>query len=367
MDKLPLVDLKIEYNQIKAEIDRTIQNALDNTAFILGKEVQSFEYEFADFCNAKHAIGVSSGTEALHLVLRALDIGNGDEVITTPMTFFATAEAISQVGAMPVFIDVEADSHNLDPNLIVDAITNKTKAILPVHLHGRPADMGQINQVAEQYNLYVVEDAAQAHGATYCGTTIGNLGTAACFSFYPGKNLGAYGDAGAIVTNDAELASKLRLLRDHGREDKYLHQIVGFNARIDALQAAILRVKLCYLADWNAMRESIAVRYTQRLADLPIVLPTPSTDIVSVWHHYAICLSEREELCEELNKKGISSGKHYPLSLHLQPAYSHLGYVRGDFPVAEQIADETLSLPIYPLLSERQMDRVVDAVESFFK
>jgi dTDP-4-amino-4,6-dideoxygalactose transaminase len=352
---IPLVDLKAQYSLIKPEIDAAIQRVIDNSSFILGAEVRSFEEEFAEFCEAKYTIGVSSGTDALHLVLRALDVGPGDEVITTPFTFIATAEAISMCGARPVFVDIDPATYNLDPSRIEASITSRTKALLPVHLYGQPADMDPLLALAKKYNLRVVEDAAQAHGSRYKGKSVGTMGDAACFSFYPGKNLGAYGDAGAVVTNDAELMEKIRMLRDHGRRDKYEHLIAGFGNRIDALQAAILRVKLPYLKEWNLRRQEIAQRMCELIDCEDIIKPYVPDWADPVWHIFAVRVKDRDQIRNYLKKEGIGAGVHYPIPLHLQLAYKDLVHRDGRLLNSEEASKEVLSLPIYPELREEHL------------
>ena len=361
---IPLVDLKAQYLTIKDDIDEAIQTVLDNTDFIQGEAVRLFEAEFAEFCGAREAIGVANGTEALHLALLACGVGQGDEVITTPFTFIATSEAVSQVGATPIFVDIDPDTYNLDPTKIEAAITDRTKAILPVHLYGRPADMDGIMDIARRHNLKVIEDAAQAHGATYKGRTIGSIGDAACFSFYPGKNLGAYGDAGAVTTNDPEIAANLRLIRDHGRRDKYEHLVLGVNGRLDTLQAAILRVKLRRLRDWTTRRQEIAATYRNLLAGLPVSLPLTRADVKSVYHVFAIRTNQRELLQAATKASGIASGVHYPIPVHLQPAYGFLGHKEGDFPTSELASQQVFSLPIYPEMTDAQIAEVADVLRA---
>jgi len=362
MNKIPLVDIKAEYQEIKPAIDDAIGRVINSARFILGEEVERFEQEFAEFSHVDHAIGVGSGTDALYVALLAFDIGAGDEVITTPMTFIATAEAISMRGASPVFIDVDLGTHNIDPARLEAAITPRTKAIIPVHLHGQPADMDAILEVARRHHLLVIEDAAQAHGADYKGRRVGTLADMACFSFYPGKNLGAYGDAGMIATNDQDLARKVRLLRDHGRTSKYEHELLSFNWRLDALQAAILRAKLPNLEAWNRRRREIAALYDMLLKDASLGTPVVPEGVHPVWHHYAVTIEARDEVEEKLKRDGIETGVHYPVPLHLQPAYKFLRYRRGDFPNAEQIAQTTLSLPIYPAMKNDEIQTVVEAL-----
>jgi dTDP-4-amino-4,6-dideoxygalactose transaminase len=359
---IPLVDLKAQYAAIKSEIDAAIQRVLSRTNFILGEEVASFEKEFAAFCQADYCVGVGSGTAALHLALLACGVGPGDEVITTPHTFIATTEAISQAGARPVFVDIGPNGYNLDPTRVEAAITPKTKAILPVHLYGQPADMQSILAIAQQHKLKVIEDAAQAHGAEYRSRRVGTWGDVACFSFYPGKNLGAFGDGGAVVTNDVETADKVRLLRNHGRREKYEHLVEGYGERLDAIQAAILRAKLPHLDKWNQRRRDHAKHYCQLLLGLPIILPSELSDTRPVYHLFVVRTSRRDEIQRHLKTRGIEAGIHYPIPLHLQPAYRRLGHREGDFPHTEQVAREVLSLPMYPELSNEQITQVVKAI-----
>jgi dTDP-3-amino-3,4,6-trideoxy-alpha-D-glucose transaminase len=369
MDKrIPLVDLKAQYRAIQSDIDGAIRRVLESTGFIMGPEVANFEKAFAEFCGAAHCVGVASGTAALELALRALGVGPGDEVITVAHTFIATAEAISAVGARPVFVDVEPDSYNLDPQWLADAITEKTKAIVPVHIYGRPANMTAINGIAAAHGIPVLEDAAQAHGATWGDGRAGTLGDAACFSFFPGKNLGAYGDAGAVVTNRQDVADQVRLLRNHGRKSKYVHEQRGYGERLDALQAAILSAKLPYLEQWTEARRRLARRYSEKLAAFELVLPEAANGANPAWHLYVVRVpsqEERDALVEYLVSQGIEAGVHYPVPLHLQPAYADLGYRRGDFPVTERVAETCVSLPIYPEMTDEQQDVVVAAIGVF--
>ncbi len=364
---IPLVDLKAQYAAIKPEIDAAIQRVIGNASFILGKEVSEFETNFAAFCRAKHCVGLDSGTAALHLALLLCDVKPGDEVITTTHTFVATAEGISVIGARPVLVDIDPRTYNLDPRAVERAITPRTKAIIPVHLYGQPAEMDPILEIARTRNLRVIEDAAQAHGAEYRGKRAGTMGDIACFSFFPSKNLGAYGDAGALVTNDDELAARARLLRDHGRRDKYEHLVVGYGYRLDALQAAILGAKLPHLDAWNARRRAIADYYTELLTNSAVVPPYVPPHISPVYHIYAVRVpsGNRDGLRAHLKSRGIETGIHYPIPLHLQPVNANLGYQRGDFPHAEQVADEELSLPMYPELSDQQVEMIAEAVRSY--
>lgn len=364
---IPLVDLKAQYQTIKPEIDAAIQRVVSNTSFILGKEVADFERNFAAFCQVQHCVGVDSGTAALHVALLVLGIKPGDEVITTTHTFIATSEVISLVGAKPVFVDIDPRTYNLNPDLVERAITPRTRAIIPVHLYGQPAEMDPILEIARRHNLRVVEDAAQAHGAEYRGRRAGTMGDIACFSFYPGKNLGAYGDAGALVTNDAALAEHARMLRDHGRCDKYAHQIVGFGYRIDALQAAVLNVKLPHLDAWNARRREIADQYTEWLTNADVVTPYVPPHVKPVYHIYCIRVGagKRDALLKHLHGCGIDAGIHYPIPLHMQPVYADLGYMAGDFPQAAKAASEILSLPIYAELTDAQVQQIAETVKEF--
>jgi dTDP-4-amino-4,6-dideoxygalactose transaminase len=362
---IPLVDLKAQYAAIRPAVDRAVQSVLDSTNFIMGPEVKAFEQAFAAHCGVGHCVGVASGTAALDLVLRSLGVGPGDEVITVAHTFIATAEAISAVGARPIFVDIDPQTSTMDPAALAAAITPATRAILPVHIYGQPADMDAIMALARRHQIPVVEDAAQAHAATWRGVRAGALGDAACFSFYPGKNLGAYGDAGAVTTLDAELAAQVRLLRNHGRRSKYLHEVKGFGERLDTLQAAILSAKLAYLDAWTAARRRLVARYSQLLGDTDLVLPFVAPESDPAWHLYVVRTPQRDALLDYLQQHGVGAGVHYPVPLHLQPAYADLGYVRGALPVSEEVADTCLSLPLYPEMTEAQQDRVVAVIQEF--
>jgi len=362
--RIPLVDLKAQYATIKKEIDAAITRVLESCSFVGGNELERFEERFAAFCEAKHSIGVGNGTDALFLALRALGIGPGDEVIVPAFTFIATAEAVSATGARPVFADVDEETATLDPEALKAAITARTAAIIPVHLYGRAAAMEPILEIAQQHGLAVIEDAAQAHGARYQGRRVGSFGVAACFSFYPGKNLGCYGDGGAVVTNDEALARKVRMLRDHGRVQKYVHEMEGYNSRLDNIQAAVLNVKLDHLEEWNRKREKIAGKYRDLLTDLPEVeLLAPAQPFEHVYHLFVIRIKSRDDLKQKMVEKGVGVGIHYPLPLHLQPAYRKQGYGEGDFPISERLAREVLSLPIYPELTDDQQRHVVEVLE----
>ena len=361
--QVPLVDLKAQYASIKPEIDAAIQRVLDNTSFILGKEVTDFEAEFARYVGARGAVGVASGTAALNLAFQACGIGPGDEVITTAHTFIATSEAISQTGATPVFVDINPQTYNIDPDRVLEAITPRTKAILPVHLYGQPAHLEPLMEIAREHKLWLIEDAAQAHGAEYQEQRCGSIGDLACFSFYPGKNLGAYGDAGAVTGNDASLLERVRKLRDHGRTTKYEHEDIGFGERIDALQAAILGAKLPHLESWTEARRRHAGLYDELLADCDLQIPYQSPETRHVWHLYVIRTRKRDVVLAHLKQKGIGAGIHYPVPLHRQPAYLKRGYERVSLPITEAVAAEVLSLPMYPELSTEQINYVAEAVK----
>jgi dTDP-4-amino-4,6-dideoxygalactose transaminase len=364
-DAIPLVDLQAQYVSIQADVDAALQRVLTSAQFIMGPDVAAFEHEFAAYCGVPYGVGVGSGTAALELVLRGLEIGPGDEVVTVAHTFIATAEAISATGATPVFVEIDPESYTLDPAAFAAAITPRTRAVMPVHLYGQPADMTRICAIAAQAGIAVIEDAAQAHGAQWDGVMVGGFGDAACFSFYPGKNLGAYGDAGTITTHRQALAETTRKLRNHGRQSKYLHEMVGFGHRLDTLQAAVLRAKLPFLAGWTAARQRLAARYDVMLADCGLILPRVAAAANPVWHLYVVCTPVRDALLTHLNAHGIGAGVHYPVPLHLQPAYRHLGYGVGALPVTERVAATCLSLPLYPEMSDAQQDRVVETVMAF--
>lgn len=362
---IPLVDLKAQLRSIEGEIKEAMGRVMENTAFILGKEVELFEQEFASYTGARFAVGVGSGTEALHLALRALDIGEGDEVITAANSFIATALAISYVGAKPVLVDVEPDTYNMDPSKVKEAITNRTRAIIPVHLYGHPADMDPIMEIAKRYDLKVVEDACQAHGAEYNGTGAGSIGDIGCFSFYPGKNLGAYGDGGLAVTNDKVVAERIRMLRNYGESQKYYHDFKGFNSRLDGIQAAVLRVKLSKLDKWNEERRRNAEIYNEYLKDLNVMIPIEKDYAKHVYHLYVIHVPKRDDLLNYLRSKGIYAAIHYPIPIHLQKAYVDLNYNSGVFPITERYAGEIISLPMFPELTEEQIEYVVSEVKKF--
>ncbi len=359
---LPFVDLKAQYHSIKTEIDAAISHVLETSQFILGKEVAAFEDEFAAYCGAGHAVGVNSGTSALHLALLAAGVGPGDEVITVPFTFVATVAAIRYAGATPVFVDIDPVSYNLDPAKLEAAIGPRTKAILPVHLFGQPCDMDPVLEIARRHGKIVIEDAAQAHGAEYKGRRAGSLGDMACFSFYPGKNLGAYGEGGAVVTSNAQWASAVRSMRDWGQTRRYYHDLPGFNKRLEGIQGAILRVKLRHLEQWTEARRANADLYSEKLAGCGVITPQAMPYARHVYCVYAIRTGRRDALADALAAAQIGFGIHYPVPVHLQKAYADPRYKAGDFPVAERTGREILSLPIYPELTEAQIDSVAAVV-----
>ncbi|HVG73478.1 MAG TPA: DegT/DnrJ/EryC1/StrS family aminotransferase [Vicinamibacterales bacterium] len=359
---IPYADLRRQYRAIKPEIDEAVLRVLDSTQFILGEEVAAFEREFAAYCGTADAIGVNSGTSALHLALLAADIGPGDEVITVPFTFVATAAAIVYTGATPVFVDIDPETFTMAPAAIEQVITARTKAILPVHLYGHAADMDPILDIARRRGLVVIEDAAQAHGAAYKGRPCGSMGAMAAFSFYPGKNLGAYGEGGAVVTSDPALAKKIRVMRSWGEERRYEHSVKGFNYRMDGIQGAILRVKLRHLEAWTGARRARAAEYARAFAGSGIATPVERPDCRHVYHVYAVRLSQRDSARAALQAAGIQTGVHYPIPIHLQPAHADLGYGRGDFPVSEQAASQVLSLPMFPEMTVEQVEQVAAAV-----
>ena len=362
--KIPLMNLNLQYEQLKDKIDKTMAEIAQNSRFILGKETLDFEGEICEYCNIKYAIGVASGTDALILALTAMGIGCGDEVITTPLTFVATAEAVSRVGAKPVFVDIDPSTYNIDPAKIEEAITPKTKAIIPVHLYGNPCDMDSILKITNSHKLKVIEDAAQAIGSVYNNCKIGSFGNTGCFSFFPGKNLGAFGDAGMIVTNEKDIAEKVRLLRVHGTTSKYHHSIIGFNSRLDNLQAAILSIKLTKLDEWTENRRKIAARYNSALKDL-VIVPREEPKGKHVYHLYIIRVKEgkRDALLSYLNENGIGARAYYPVPLHLQECYKNLEYKKGDFPESERAALETIALPAFPELKINEQNYIIDMVK----
>jgi dTDP-4-amino-4,6-dideoxygalactose transaminase len=363
--KVPFLDLKAQYESIKDEINAAIQEVLESCAFAGGLFVERFEREFAAFCQCKYCVGVGSGTEALWLSLIAMGIGPGDEVITVPNTFIATAEAISFCGAKPVFIDIDNETYTMNPALLEAAITPRTKAIIPVHLFGQMANMDPIMELAKAHGLFVVEDSCQAHGAEYKGKPAGSIGDAGCFSFYPGKNLGAYGEAGAVVTNNQNLAERIKTLRDHGQLEKYQHTMIGWNARMDGLQGAILSIKLRHLSEWNEARRNKAKIYNKLLANINgVVTPKEAGYARHVYHIYAIRIQNREKLITALPDKGIQCGIHYPIPIHLQEAYRYLGLEKNSFSVAERCSQELISLPMFPELTKEQSRYVGQEIRS---
>ena len=363
---IPFVDLRAQYLSIKDEVDAAIQGILDTTQFTLGSEVAAFEEEFAAYSGADIGIGVNTGTSALHLALLAAGVGPGDEVITVPFTFVASVAAIHYTGAKTVFVDIDPVTYTMDPAQIEAAITPKTKAIIPVHLYGQPADMAPIMAVAKKHGLIVIEDACQAHGAEYDGKRAGSIGDFGCFSFYPGKNLGAYGEGGLVTTNNPEFARTIRMLRDWGAEKKYHHVLKGYNMRLEGMQGAVLRVKLKYLEQWTEARRAAAERYGKLLAQAGIAAPVARPNVRHVYHIYAIRTANRAQLQEALQARGVSTGIHYPFPVHLLPAYADLGYVEGDFPHAEKAALEELSLPMYPELPADAQEQVVAALAELY-
>ena len=364
---IPFGDLRLQYRAIKVELDEAIQSVLNDGWFILGKNVSAFEEEFAAYCGTGFAVGVGNGTDALQLALMACGVGPGDEVITAPLSATFTALAISAVGAVPTFVDIDPNTYNMDPRKLEEAIGPRTKAIMPVHLYGQPADMDPILAVARKYNLFVIEDAAQAHGALYKGRRAGVLGDVGCFSFYPSKNLGAFGDGGMVVTNNPETAEKLRMLRHGGQKTRYDHQLLGRNSRLDELQAAILRVKLTHLEKWNERRRHIAALYTALLGDSKVEPPIEMPHARHIYHLYVIRCEDRDALQEHLTERGVGTAVHYPVPIHLQGAYRWLNLGRGSFPIAERYAEQVLSLPIYPELTDAKVRQVAAHIRDWHK
>lgn len=365
---VPFLDLKSPYLEIKQELDDAYDRVMRSGWYILGDEVDSFEREFASYCGVKHCIGTGNGLDALHLILRAYGIGPGDEVIVPANTFIATWLAVSYAGARPVPVEPDSRSYNLDPQKIESAITKNTRAIMPVHLYGQPADMNPIREIAGRYGLKVIEDAAQAHGASYLGKKAGGLGDAAGWSFYPGKNLGALGDAGAMTTDDDLLAEKLRVLRNYGSKVKYYNEVKGYNSRLDPIQAAFLKVKLRHLDDWNERRFRIVQHYIEALAPVPgVVLPAIVSKAMSSWHLFVVCVEDRDVLQKHLKAQGIDTLIHYPVPPYLSEAYREEQWRKGDFPITEKLADTVLSLPVGPHMSEQNVERVVAVIKDWFK
>lgn len=364
---IPLVNLKRQDADIFEEMMDAMRSVCEKKNFILGEEVRLFEEEFARYCDACFGIGVASGTESLHLALLACGVGPGDEVIVPTFTFIATALAVSFTGARPVFVDVDPQDYLMTPQSIEKAVTKKTKAVIPVHLYGLPAAMGEICEVAKKHKLFVIEDACQAHGALLNGKKVGSFGDLACFSFYPGKNLGCYGDGGMVVTNNEDLAGRVRMLRDYGRVGKYEHKTIGYNSRLDTVQAALLRVKLKRLPLWNKLRRKNALEYRKKLAGLPVILPSEHAYEMSVFHVFVVRLPKRDEVFQILGEKGVGAIIHYPIPIHLQEAYKELGYCLGDLPVAEKFSKEVVSLPFDPYLSSDEMDYIAENLKTAFQ
>jgi dTDP-3-amino-3,4,6-trideoxy-alpha-D-glucose transaminase len=363
---VPFVDLRAGYQLLQEEIDQAVSNVLNSGWYILGEEARQFENEFAEFCGVPYAVGVASGTDAILLALRACGIGPGDEVITVSHTAVATVAAIELSGAKPLFVDVEPLSYTMDPAVVESTITRHTRAIVPVHLYGHPADMEAIQAIAKHNDLFTIEDCAQAHGAKYHGRIAGSMGDVAAFSFYPTKNLGAFGDGGMVLTANPEIAGRLQQLRQYGWERRYVSEIKGFNSRLDELQAAILRVKLRYLEAGNNVRRHIAELYAKQLRDLPLVLPQVASACEHVFHLFVVQTERRDELLVHLKSQGIGAAVHYPVPVHLQPAYHNLGYGPGSLPVTETVAGQILSLPIYPEMSDEQVDAVARAIRQIW-
>lgn len=366
MKTIPLVDLKAGFRPIKAEVMKALEDVLDGMNLYIGPNCEALEQEFAAYCGTSYAVGVGSGTEAIHFALLACAIGPGDEIITSPNTFFATVEAIIQTGATPVFADIDPGTFTIDPSEITKKITGRTKAIIPVHMCGQTADMDRIREISKKHSLYVIEDSCQAHGASYRGEKAGAMGDAGCFSFYFTKNLGAYGEGGMVTTNSAEIAEKVRLYRNHGHRSKYEHAVFGYNGRLDEIQAAILRIKLKYLNECNTKRRGIAQRYHALLQGSPLILPVEAPERMHIYHLYVVRTQKRDELQEHLTINGIGTGIHYKVPVHLQEAARGLRYIKGDFPNCEKACDEILSIPMYPELDEQSQDYVVRKIKEFY-
>jgi len=362
MERVPYLDLQTQYDGIRTEVLTALREICESGRFAQGPATSDFETKFAAYCGVDHCVSLNSGTSALHLALRCLDIGPGDEVVTVGLTFIATAWAISYVGAKPIFVDIDPARRTMCPTRLEAAITPRTKAIVPVHVYGMPADMDPIKTIAHRHGLPIIEDAAQAHGARYRGKRVGQFGRIACFSFYPSKNLSAYGEGGALVTNDASIAQRARSLRDHAQSQKYLHDEIGYNYRMDSFQAAVLAIKLKRLDTWNTARADRAAHYTELLKDSSYKLPTHPSDSECVWHCYVIETPERDRVRSALDDAGIETGVHYPVPVHLQKAYAHLGHKPGDLPVTERLCQHCLSLPIYPELSKEKIFTVASTL-----
>jgi len=364
--RVPIIDLGKEYAELRSELDPAISEVLLSGSYILGKKTEQLERQIASYCGARHAIGVNSGTDAITIALRALDIGPGDEVLVPSMSFIATAEPVALLGARPVFVDIDLTTYAIDPASVAAKITAKTKALIVVHLYGQPADLRPLLDITQKHKLALIEDMAQAIGSEYEGKKVGSFGTIACVSFFPTKNLGAYGDGGAVLTPDDRLAQRIRRLRNHGAAVKYHHEEVGYNSRLDELQAAILSIKLNYLDRWNDKRRQLAADYSRRLAGLPITLPQEAASRKHIYHLYSIRAAKRDALRQFLEQRQIATGLHYPMPLHLQPAFSGLGGRKGEFPNGERLAAETLSLPLYPQMEKGDVEYVAEAVRRFF-
>jgi len=367
MTTVPVLDLKAQYQSIKDEIDEAVLDVMASGHFVLGPNVKALEAEVAEYVGCQRGVGVASGTDALRLSLEALDIGSGDEVITTPFTFVATANTISHAGARPVFVDIDPRTYNILPEQVEAAITERTKAVVPVHLYGQPVEMDEIMDIARRHNLYVIEDCAQAIGAEDGGRRVGSFGNLACFSFYPTKNLGAFGDAGMVTTNDPELAERVTVLRQQGSKTRYYHDVLGFNSRLDEMQAALLRVKLQRLDAWQARRGQIAAQYDEALGALDVATPFVRPGVTHVYHQYTVRVARRDDLHEFLKERGVGSMIYYPLPLHLQGMYDDLGYAEGSLPVSEDAGREVLSLPMYPELTDEQVQKVAEVIGEFLK
>ena len=368
LSPIPLVNLKRQIENLRSEFDGAFDDLMERTDFVGGQAVSDFEAGFAKYTQATHCIGVGNGTDALYLIFRALGLTRGDEVIVPAMTFIATAEILAPMGLKPVFVDVDPLTYTMDPDEIASKVSPSTRAILPVHLYGQPADMQVLQELAEKHELFLIEDAAQAHGSEYNGHRIGSLGDAAAFSFYPGKNLGAFGDGGGVTTNDPEMAERIRTLANHGRMTKYEHSIEGVNSRLDTFQAAVLNIKLKRLDEWNGLRRKWAALYNELLADIPeLRLPYAAEDRSHVYHLYVVQTAKRDELLKFLADRGIFAGIHYPIPLHLQPAFKYVGDVAGAYPISEALGNECLSLPIFPELKEEEVHAVSKAVHEFFR
>lgn len=368
--KVPMLDLSEQYQELKSEVLSVLDEVMSSSRFILGDHVKKLEADVATYSNVKHGIGCGNGSDAIHIAIQAAGVGPGDEVITTPFTFFATGGAVARAGATPVYVDIDPVTFNIDPSKIEAAITPNTKAIIPVHLYGQMADMDPIVEIAKKHNLVIVEDAAQAIGAKYKGKSVGELGTAATYSFFPTKNLGAYGDGGMIVTNDDDLAEKMSVIRVHGSKPKYYHHVLGYNSRLDELQAAVLNVKFPHLDKWSTLRREKAQTYTQLLNEAlgeTVVTPVEVEGNYHVFHQYTIRVSQRDELQKYLNEQGVQTMVYYPLPLHVQPVFKDLGYKEGDFPESEKAANEAISLPMFPELKQEQQEYVVSKIVEFFK